>query len=70
MQLKLKILIESPNIVHQKKEKQSECGLCDSNSNVVKRVKKLALTVSLFHILHEKYILNHVAIVQTPEVEM
>ena len=38
-------------------------------SNVVKKVKKLALSIGFFfHILHREYLLEHkVVVVQTPE---
>ena len=37
-------------------------------SNVVKKVKKLALSIGFSHILHGEYILKHrVVVAQTPE---
>ena len=38
------------------------------SNNVVKKVKKLALSIGFFHILHGKYLLKHkVVVVQIPE---
>ena len=43
-------------------------NLGQSRSNVVKKVKKLALSICFSHILHRKYILKQeVVVVQTPE---
>ena len=43
-------------------------NLSQISSNVVKKVKKLALSIIFFHILHEEYILKQeVVLVQTPE---
>ena len=37
-------------------------------SNVMKKVKKLALSIGFSHILHGEYVLQHtVVVVQTPE---
>ena len=37
-------------------------------SNVVKKLKKLALSIGFSHILHGEYLLKHkVVVVQTPE---
>ena len=38
------------------------------SNNVVKKVKKLALSIGFFHTLHGKYLLKHkVVVVQIPE---
>ena len=43
-------------------------NLSQIRSNVVKKIKKLALSISLFHILHGEYLLKQkVVVVQTPE---
>ena len=75
VQLKLLILIESPNIFHWKPAKKIKMGvvleenLGQIRSNVVKKkVKKLALSIGFSHILHREYILKQeVVVVQTPE---
>ena len=37
-------------------------------SNVVKKVKKLVLSINVFHMLHRKYILKQeIVVAQTPE---
>ena len=43
-------------------------NLSQIRSNVLKKVKNLALSIIFFHILHEEYILKQeVVVVQTPE---
>ena len=75
LQLKLLILIESPNTFNWKPvtKKQNGCGLgVKFGPNQVqcceKKVKKLALSIGFSHILHREYILKQeVVVVQTPE---
>ena len=55
LQLKLLIIIKSPNVFHWKSiKKQSGCGL--TSKIWAKKVKKLALSIVFFHILHGEYI--------------
>ena len=45
-----------------------EQNLGQIRSNVMKKVKKLALSIGFSHILHGEYLLQHrVVVVQTPE---
>ena len=67
------ILNESPNIFQCKPaKKQSSCSrgknfLGQIRSNVVKKVKKVALSIDFFHILHVEYLLKQkVVVVPTP----
>ena len=70
-QLKLLMLIESSNIFHWKtgKKNQIGCGLWGNlgqvRSNVVKKVKKRALSIVFFffHILHGEYPLKQKLVV-------
>ena len=71
-QSKLLILIESPKIFHCKPAKKFKVGVVLGQNlgqiryNVVKKIKKQALSIGLFHILHEEYLLKHkVLVVQT-----
>ena len=72
LQLKLLMLIESPNIFHWKPEKKMGVILVKNlgqiSSNVVKKVKNLALSISFSHMLHREYILKQeVVVVKTLE---
>ena len=73
-QLKLLILIEFLNIFHWKPVKKIRVGVVLGQNlgqirlNIVKKLKKQALSIGFFHILHEEYILKQKAVVlQTPE---
>ena len=61
-QSKLLILIESPKIFHCKPAKKFKVGVVLGQNlgqiryNVVKKIKKQALSIGLFHILHEEYL--------------
>ena len=73
-QLKLLILIESPSIFHGNPAKKTKVGMVlgqnldQFRSNIVKKVKKLALLISVFNILHVEYILKQkVVVVQTSD---
>ena len=73
-QLKFLILIESPNIVHWKPAKKIKLGvvlgqnLGQIMSNVVKKVKKQAISLGFFHILLGEYLLKQkVVVVKPPE---
>ena len=63
-QLKLLILIESPDIFHWEPAKKIKVGvvlgqyLGQIRSNVVKKVKKQALSIVFFHILNGEYLLH------------
>ena len=72
LQLKILILSEFPNLFHWKPAKKSGFGLgaklWQIRSNVVKKVKKLALAIGFFNILDGEYLLKqNLVVVQTPE---
>ena len=59
MQLKLLILIVSPNIFHWKSAKESKVGVvfgAKCGPNVLKKNKGTGISMVFFHILHEVYI--------------
>ena len=72
-QLKLSILIESPNIFHWKPAKNKVHLVLGQNlgqirCNVVTKSNETGIINRFFHILNEEYILNQqVVVVQTPE---
>ena len=73
-QLKLLISIESLIVFHWKPAKKIKVGvilgqnLGQIRPNVVNKVKKQALSISFFHILHRKYLFKQkVVVVQTLE---
>ena len=73
-QLKFLTLIEFPNILHWKPAKKIKLGvvlgqnLGQIMSNVVKKVKKQAISLGFFHILLGDYLLKQEAVVaKSPE---
>ena len=70
--LKFLILIEFPNIFHWKPAKKIKVGvvlgqnLGQIRSNVVKKVKKQAISLGFFHILLGDYLLKQEAVVVKP----
>ena len=55
LQLKLLILIESPNIFYWKPAKKSVCSIAGKKFKLgpmLKKVKKVALSIGFFHNLH------------------
>ena len=70
--LKFSILIEFPNILHWKPEKKTQSGLVLGQklgqimSNIVKKVKKQAISLGFFHILLGDYLLKQEAVVVKP----
>ena len=72
--LKFSILIEFPNILHWKPEKKTPSGLVLGQklgqimSNIVKKVKKQAISLGFFCILFREYLLKQkVVVVKPPE---
>ena len=73
-QLKLLILLQYPKIFNWKLAKKIKVGMILGQNlhrirpNVTKKVKKQALTIRFFYILHEEYLLKQkVVLVQTPQ---
>ena len=73
-QLLLLIVIESLNIFHWNPAKKIKVGvvlgknLGQIRSNVVKKVKKQALSIRFFHILHGEYLLKQKVVVVQVEI--